>query len=151
MSDKNKSDKNDKESKKYLKNPEIESFYDYKMYIFVNHDLGMGKGKIATQVAHTVSDIVFEIIHRSFIENQKSFKNIYDNFIAWRNTGQRKIVLKANQEQLEILKQFDIARYTIDAGFTQIAPGSLTVVAFFPCKENKLPIPKSELQKYKLL
>jgi PTH2 family peptidyl-tRNA hydrolase len=126
-------------------------FYDYKMYIFVNHDLGMGKGKIAAQVGHTVSDIVFEIMHRSFTENQKSFKNVYDNFMAWRNAGQRKIVLKATQEQLEMLKQYDTARYTIDGGFTQIAPGSLTVVAFFPCKENKLPISKSELQKYKLL
>jgi PTH2 family peptidyl-tRNA hydrolase len=98
---------------------------DYIMYLFVNTELNMGKGKIGAQVGHCVQYLIEDLL-----ENTKKEK--YQDYIKWKNSGCKKIVLKASQSQLSELQKDDSSRSVYDAGHTQIQAGSLTVVGFFP-------------------
>lgn len=101
-----------------------------KMYIFVNSDLKMGKGKIAAQVGHVVQHISEEIIRSAY--EQRRPPEYYFTYMKWKQSGNAKIVLKTTQEQLKVLMEMPEARHVIDAGRTQIEPNSLTVVGFYP-------------------
>ncbi len=107
---------------------------DYVMYIVVNDDLKMGKGKIASQVGHCVQHIVENII-RSYYESKKT--DAYTRYMKWKN-GAKKIVLKASKDELiKLSKEMEsIAIY--DAGKTQIESGSLTVIGFYPSCTNSI-------------
>ncbi len=118
---------------------------DYVMYIFINTSLSMGKGKIASQSAHIAQSITEEII-RSGYENRTPPISYYD-YEKWKKYyGSKKIVLKATIEQMDELLKLENSRYIIDAGRTQIASGSMTVIGFFP--SNKLT---DIFKNYKLL
>ena len=106
------------------------------MYIIVNNDLGMQKGKIASQVGHVVALWVEQML--------TSNKALY---FKWKSTGQKKIVLKTSQTELEQLMKHSDAKFIIDAGRTQIPEHSLTVVGFLPCYTSA----DSRFEKYKLL
>jgi len=97
------------------------------MYIFVNMDLKMGTGKIASQVGHVVGEMVHRILTRHDISDE--IKRVYN---IWRRTGQRKIVVKANYDQLVEIMKLPESIEIIDAGRTQIKPDSLTVVGCYP-------------------
>lgn len=107
----------------------------YYMYVLVNDDLKMGKGKIAAQVGHVVGIITEEIIRKSY-ESDKVLE-CYLSFIQWKNTGYAKIILKATQEQITSFIGHPETIYILDEGRTQIAPNSLTVLGFFPSKTLK--------------
>jgi PTH2 family peptidyl-tRNA hydrolase len=99
----------------------------YTMYILINSDLGMGKGKIAAQVGHVVGMLTERMMQRD------------DSYITWKQTGHKKIVLKATQEELMQFMHDPTAEYILDAGRTQIPENSLTVVGFLPsCKNWKM-------------
>ena len=109
------------------------------MYIIVNNDLKMGKGKIAAQCCHAACQIV------KILENRKNSDTIYSQ---WNTFGQAKIVLKATEEQLmNILSEFshkkpnnEIWCISIrDMGLTQIPENSLTVIAFRPIDKKNTP------------
>ena len=114
------------------------------MYIVINNDLNMSKGKIAAQVGHVVEIIIEELVRAELISTKK--KSFLEDYKVWKNTGRAKIVLKANDEEIKHLSMLDNARCVIDAGLTQVAPGSMTVVGFLPSKTNK-----DILNKFKLL
>jgi len=121
---------------------------NYKMYIFVDVGLGMGKGKTAAQVGHAVQYIIDDIF-TAHLDGVKRYKSVFEDYLIWKNHfGSAKIVLKATKEQLEELKEMSYARHVIDAGKTQIEPGSLTVVAFFPMDCKKI---RNDLSAFKLL
>lgn len=103
------------------------------MYIFVNKDLNMGKGKIAAQVGHVVQLITEEIIRQGY-ENKPTPKSYFD-YMQWKEHFAKKIVLKTSEDKLKELIKMKDARYIIDCGFTQVAPNSLTVVGFYPSNE----------------
>jgi PTH2 family peptidyl-tRNA hydrolase len=105
---------------------------DYVMYIVVNDDLKMGKGKIASQVGHCVQHMVENII-RSYYESKKS--DAYNRYMKWKN-GAKKIVLKASKDELIKLCLHMESNPIYDAGKTQIESGSLTVVGFYPSCTN---------------
>jgi PTH2 family peptidyl-tRNA hydrolase len=107
------------------------------MYIFVNDSLKMGKGKIAAQVGHVITDIVENMI--------KYNSNIY---YCWKKSGQKKIILKTTEQNIQnIIYKYN--PYIIrDQGKTQILPNSLTVIGFEPMIEKNIP---SEFKNYKLL
>ncbi len=115
---------------------------DYVMYLLVNNDLKMEKGKIASQVGHCVQHII-ESILISYYENKKT--KHYNDYLKWKN-GCKKIVLKATQTQLEYLKNDSNAISIYDAGKTQIEPNSLTIIGFFPSSSNS-----KKFEQYKLL
>lgn len=109
------------------------------MYFVVNHTLNMGKGKIGGQVGHATEKLI-----------RRLEKSPTKNYSAWRSSGNAKIVLKAKESELEdlIKKHGKICEYVIDAGKTQIAAGSLTVVGFIPLTSDEVP---SEMKKMKLM
>ncbi|KAA8533471.1 hypothetical protein F0562_031095 [Nyssa sinensis] len=95
---------------------------DFKMV--VRNDLKMGKGKIAAQCSHATLGLYKKLLHRA----PKSLKR-------WEMCGQVKVVVKIeNEDDLLVLqeraKSLNLPTHiTIDAGRTQIAPNSRTVMA----------------------
>jgi PTH2 family peptidyl-tRNA hydrolase len=122
---------------------------DYVMYILINTDLKMEKGKIASQVGHVVGHITEEIM-KGIIGGAPSSDKMedYQHYTRWSKHGHyKKIVLKATEAELkEFIATETKCRYVIDAGKTQIAPNSLTVVGFFP-----RPDMAEKMKKFKLL
>jgi PTH2 family peptidyl-tRNA hydrolase len=115
----------------------LEELPEYAMYIFINSDLKMEKGKTASQVGHVVQFLTEEIIRMGY-ETSGGPPDAYLRYMRWRASGCAKIVLKATQEQLELLLKKPETHYIVDAGRTQIAPNSLTVVGFFPRLKSEM-------------
>ncbi|KAI8540592.1 hypothetical protein RHMOL_Rhmol09G0275300 [Rhododendron molle] len=92
--------------------------------LVVRNDLKMGKGKIAAQCSHATLGLYKKLLRRA----PKSLNR-------WEMCGQVKVVLKIeNEEDLLVLqeraKSLNLPTHvTIDAGRTQIAPNSRTVMA----------------------
>lgn len=119
-------------------------------YIIVNEDLGMGVGKIASQVAHAQTTIdmkMSDLRENIFGKEEELFEPEYPiteelyirniNYNYWFSHGQAKVILKANEGTLrEALKIGALS--IVDAGNTEVAPGSLTVVAFYPQQKSNL-------------
>ncbi|KAL3837959.1 hypothetical protein ACJIZ3_022550 [Penstemon smallii] len=101
-----------------------EIFEDFKMVLVVRNDLKMGKGKIAAQCSHATLGLYKKILNRA----PKSLSR-------WEMCGQVKVVVKIESEDdmlvlQERAKSLNIPTHiTIDAGRTQIAPNSRTVMA----------------------
>jgi len=104
---------------------------EYKQVIIVRTDLGMKKGKIASQVAHASVS--------AYVKTLQEHKEWADEWFLM----QKKIVLKVNNE-LELLKIFMEAKKELpcvlikDAGRTQILPGTITALAIGPAPEEKI-------------
>lgn len=100
---------------------------ELKQVIVARTDLGMGKGKLAAQVAHASLAAVEEgmRVHREW----------YDE---WREQGQAKVVVKAASES-ELLELFKKAKtmglpaaIIQDRGLTQLEPGTVTCLGIGP-------------------
>lgn len=106
------------------------------MYFVVNKSLNMGKGKIAAQVGHAAI-----AVYKSNPRN--------DLFRDWDRNSHAKVVLGADNETMETLsvKYNSSTERVIDAGRTQIEPGSFTVLGFHVMPAGSNP----DLQKLKLL
>mmetsp|Transcript_3234 Transcript_3234/g.7369 ORF Transcript_3234/g.7369 Transcript_3234/m.7369 type:complete len:185 (+) Transcript_3234:133-687(+) len=98
----------------------------YKMVLVVNQELKMGKGKIAAQCGHASVGCY-----------KRSIKMCPKGLRAWEYTGCAKIAVKCPTEE-EMRTIFDKAverglpLYLVeDAGRTQIAAGSRTVLGIF--------------------
>jgi peptidyl-tRNA hydrolase len=129
--------------------PKIDSKIDERivMYIFVNTDLKMSAGKIASQVGHVVQLITEEIIRKGYEINPTP--KCYFDYVKWKKIfGCAKIILKANTLQLKELIERDNSRFIIDEGRTQVDPNSLTVVGFYPSSTNDM---NKITKEYKLL
>lgn len=99
------------------------------MVLCVRNDLKMGKGKVAAQCCHASLGAIREI-------NSVNHK---DQYVEWVKDPERKIItLKIDNEKilrdLELkAKQLDINCYIqVDAGMTQVAPNTATVIALGP-------------------
>lgn len=117
-----------RKSKKKPLRQEIESLAeileDFKMVLVVRNDLKMGKGKIAAQCSHATLGL---------------YKKLHDRapkaLNRWEMCGQVKVVLRTESEKdmlvlQERAKSLKLPTHlTIDAGRTQIAPNSRTVMA----------------------
>ncbi|XP_021725828.1 peptidyl-tRNA hydrolase 2, mitochondrial-like [Chenopodium quinoa] len=97
---------------------------DFKMVLVVRNDLKMGKGKIAAQCSHATLGLYKKLLNRA----PKALNR-------WEMCGQVKVVVKIeSEEDLLVLqgraKSIHIPTHiVIDAGRTQIAPNSRTVMA----------------------
>jgi PTH2 family peptidyl-tRNA hydrolase len=99
-----------------------------KQAIVARADLGMGKGKLAAQVAHASLSA-----YEDATEADRR---------AWKGGGQKKIVLKVNGES-DLFELADLAKreglphaIVRDAGHTQVDPGTVTALAVGPGPEN---------------
>lgn len=100
-----------------------------KMVFLVRTDLNMGKGKIASQVAHAAIQL-----YKASLKNKNPYLNM------WLTWGQPKIVLKVykdcettlNNIYKDALNNNLMTCKIYDSGKTQIESGSLTVVAIGP-------------------
>ncbi|KAI9110557.1 hypothetical protein K1719_018423 [Acacia pycnantha] len=122
-------EKDGKKKKKNHKEPlEIEHLADllddFKMVLVVRNDLKMGKGKIAAQCSHATLGLYKKLLHRA----PKALNR-------WEMCAQPKVVVKIESEEdmlvlQERAKSLKLPTHiTIDAGRTQIAPNSRTVMA----------------------
>jgi len=110
------------------------------MYILVNTDLKMQIGKIAAQCSHSACAVVKKL--ESFPTNPQYYR-------SWLNNGHTKIVLKCDGGTMkQIIEKYNFdplfpndkwCMHTIDAGRTQIEPGSLTTIAFRPIPKESTP------------
>jgi peptidyl-tRNA hydrolase, PTH2 family len=97
------------------------------MILLVNMELTMGKGKIAAQVGHAAVGCY-----------KRAQRQCPGGLAAWERTGCAKIALKCpTQDELEqvaiLALERDIPLYLVeDAGRTQIAAGSRTVLGLGP-------------------
>ncbi|XP_047068950.1 peptidyl-tRNA hydrolase 2, mitochondrial-like [Lolium rigidum] len=97
---------------------------DFKMVLVVRNDLKMGKGKIAAQCSHATLGLFKKLQQRA----PKSLRR-------WERCGQVKVVVKVESEEDMLAlqgraKSLNLPTHiTIDAGRTQIAPNSRTVMA----------------------
>ncbi len=108
----------------------MDSKEDLKFVIVVRKDLDMACGKIAAQVGHACSTVVYHNI------------DIVHNWINYGN--QRKAVLKVKSEKelIDLIKKArDLRVLTTairDAGKTQVEPNTLTCCGFGPDFSLKL-------------
>ncbi|MFT4892152.1 MAG: PTH2 family peptidyl-tRNA hydrolase, partial [Halobacteriales archaeon] len=101
---------------------------DMKQAIVAREDLGMGRGKLAAQVAHA---------------SLMAYENADDRTRgAWKGGDQKKVVLKANGEAT----LFDLAdgaereglphAIVRDAGHTELEPGTVTALGVGPGEDD---------------
>ncbi|MCJ1381549.1 hypothetical protein MMC17_004660 [Xylographa soralifera] len=112
---------------------ELKSFADNteecKLVLVVRTDLGMGKGKIAAQCSHATL-----ACYRHFLAHAPASPLLK----RWQALGQAKVALQCRGEeelltlQAQALSLGLCARVVHDAGRTQIASGSATVVGIGP-------------------
>jgi len=103
---------------------------DYKQVILCRTDLKMSKGKLAAQVSHASVETMVKS-HKDDIEN-------------WRDQGMKKSILKViSRQQLFYYKRKAedaglVCGLIIDAGHTQLKPGTPTCLGIGPDKEEKI-------------
>jgi peptidyl-tRNA hydrolase, PTH2 family len=109
-----------------------------KLALIVRTDLGMGRGKIAAQVAHAAVAAVLAGLGGADLD-------------AWLRDGQPKVVLKVRSaEQLQdVVRQARAAGLPVelvhDAGRTQVMPGTLTCCAVGPADSHRIDEATAEL------
>ncbi|KAI9296201.1 PTH2-domain-containing protein [Neoconidiobolus thromboides FSU 785] len=122
---------------------EEDSSESCKMVLVVRTDLGMGKGKVAAQCSHAT----LACYKKAVKLGSKSLK-------IWEYQGQPKITLKCDSEE-QMLLLFDkasksglICQVIRDAGRTQIAAGSLTVLGIGPSPISQIDQVTGHLKLY---
>jgi PTH2 family peptidyl-tRNA hydrolase len=111
------------------------------MSLVVRKDLKMGTGKIAAQCAHAAVAVVEEV---NALRSREDGAQWVDWLDAWFGSGSPKVVLAcaSEQELLDIAaaaQKAGLPHYVIrDAGRTQIAAGSKTVVAVGPAPKTRI-------------
>lgn len=104
-----------------------------KLVLVVRDDLKMGKGKIAAQCSHA-----------SVMAYCKAEKKQAALLKQWQFTGQMKVVVKCNSEEelFELKRKAEksglLTSLVCDAGHTQVAPSTYTVLAIGPASIEEL-------------
>jgi peptidyl-tRNA hydrolase, PTH2 family len=107
-----------------------EPVFRYKQCLIVRNDIKMSCGKKCAQAAHA-----------SIGAYEHADKNLKK---AWFSEGQKKVVLKADDErtlhELKVIAEYaGIAASLIqDAGMTEIPPGTVTALGLGPAKSEDL-------------
>ena len=114
----------------------------FKMCVLVREDLKMSKGKVLAQVSHTIVDATV----KAYTQSQLFFK--------WRADGEKIVILKVPNEKT-LMYIMNIAQrkgvncgYTVDAGLTEVLPGTKTVGFVGPNFEDKVDKLTGQLKLY---
>jgi len=122
-----------KEVKKEKAVVELGDDEECKMVLVVRTDLGMTKGKIAAQCSHATL-----ACYKHFLKHDPKSKVLR----RWEREGQMKVAVQVKSEdELDMLQATAIslglvAEVIADAGRTQIAPGSHTVLGIGPAPKS---------------
>jgi PTH2 family peptidyl-tRNA hydrolase len=106
---------------------------EHKMVIVVRKDLKLSPGKMAAQVAHAAVNCALSAKRRQ-----------PDNFDAWYDEGQKKVVVKAKDlEEMFLIKSLaESVGLTVslitDAGHTELPPGTVTCLGVGPANERDI-------------
>ncbi len=108
------------------------------MYLIVRESLGMSPGKIGAQCGHAVRMALYD-----YFQNSHSPENA-EKMQRWFTEGgprhSTKVVLRADDKEWEKLKAYPMQKYIVqDAGLTEIAAGSETVMACWPMAQEDRP------------
>ncbi|MEN6442918.1 MAG: peptidyl-tRNA hydrolase Pth2 [Methanoregula sp.] len=104
--------------------------FRYKQCLIIRNDVKMSCGKRCAQAAHASIG--------AFENADKTLRR------AWQSEGQKKVVLKANDErtlfELKVIaERSGISTSLIqDAGMTEIPPGTITALGLGPAKSEDL-------------
>jgi PTH2 family peptidyl-tRNA hydrolase len=104
--------------------------FQYKQCLVIRNDVKMSCGKRCAQAAHASIG--------AFENADKTLRK------AWQSEGQKKVVLKANDErtlfELKVIaERAGISTSLIqDAGMTEIPPGTITALGLGPAKSEDL-------------
>jgi PTH2 family peptidyl-tRNA hydrolase len=107
-----------------------EPYFRYKQCLVIRNDVKMSCGKRCAQAAHAAIG--------AYNNADKSLQK------AWLSEGQKKVVLKANDErtlyELKVIaERVGISSSLIqDAGMTEIPPGTITALGMGPAKSEDL-------------
>jgi PTH2 family peptidyl-tRNA hydrolase len=111
-----------------------------KQAIVARADLGMGEGKLAAQVAHA-SLMAYESADRRAQS-------------AWKGSGQKKVVLKADGESA-LFELADVAEregvpnaIVRDAGHTELEPGTASALGVGPADDDLVDRVTGDLSLY---
>lgn len=113
---------------------------DLRMYILVNEDIKIGKGKLAGQVGHAVATF----FHNVYEKNNGLDREFVNEYMS---NEQKKIILKCPQYKLEELEGYKYITIR-DKGYTQLDPNTLTCVNYGICDVNNVPQWVKELKLY---
>ncbi|VVB57436.1 Peptidyl-tRNA hydrolase [uncultured archaeon] len=106
---------------------------EIKQVILLRMDLNMGKGKMVAQGAHASIDAYLDAVSKTPAAARK-----------WHENGMPKVALKVESER-DLVKMFMAAKdyelpcsLIVDAGRTQLEPGSKTAVGIGPAAAELL-------------
>jgi peptidyl-tRNA hydrolase len=140
------------------------------MYLVVRESLGMGKGKTSAQVGHAVGMLIFEYfdlkeearkLHKLIIEEDAitpgatpegkiryaELSRKLSIMGEWKSQFYRKVTLKADDKEWAKLKiEMPDCALVVDAGLTEIAAGSETVLGLWPMRKSQRPKSVKRLQ-----
>ncbi|XP_015380216.1 PREDICTED: peptidyl-tRNA hydrolase 2, mitochondrial-like isoform X1 [Diuraphis noxia] len=116
---------------------------EFKMALLVRHDLKMGKGKVAAQCSHAIVHCYEESLRLKprEINSWESNNKPVDIF----KIADEKTMLEF--QQLAIEKGFT-TYVVVDAGRTQVAPRSKTVMAIGPVEREEIDLFTQNLEVY---
>jgi peptidyl-tRNA hydrolase, PTH2 family len=112
-----------------------------KLVLIIRSDLKLSKGKTASQAAHAAV-----MCFKKTLETDSSLAS------QWLNVGQPKIVLKVDSlAELESLRDLAksagiVSSLILDAGRTQISPGTATCLGLGPDYTDKIDALVKELK-----
>lgn len=115
------------------------------MYIVVRESLDMSVGKLAAQVGHAVG-MVYN--HYNYLKDVRAgaigerwldLKLKMDYFDLWQRQSFRKILLRADEKEWQKLKDQLECHLVIDAGLTEVEPGTETIIALWPMLKSTAP------------
>lgn len=141
------------------------------MYLIVKESLGMSAGKTAAQCAHASQMLTLKYLHEKIkagwmpVNLWHRLVKIVSDFFSkselpaeqaapslelfedWLDQSFRKVTLRANDHQFERMKK-EVPNHVVvvDAGLTEIDPGSETVLGLWPMHRSACPKYLTKLQ-----
>jgi peptidyl-tRNA hydrolase len=106
------------------------------VYLIVNKDLGMSIGKVGAQCGHAIQYLIEYYNAKTgsyLIDIDKSNIDIHNRMMGWKTDSRiGKIVLGANTNEFNKLKEEYDPIVVVDFGLTEIAPNTETVICLYP-------------------
>ena len=120
------------------------------MYILVNENIKIGKGKLAGQTAHASLTWLYRNFIKDYNGNYIEITEKMQNFLDDYMEVQKKIILKCPQSKLEELEKEQKYIVIRDKGLTQLEPNTLTCICIgiFDRDTDEVPEWVKELKLY---